>query len=177
MKAHPIIQISESSTSETKAQASQAQPYVTLQRPWILLGTYRVKTLQGAGRELCSKRPLKRPSLPHVTSVLPCHRYTKTAINAQTFNITQFGLSVFKQVAQPTSASPAPAAVADASANGSTPSPTVAAAPAAVHYEASTFNFYIFPEPLNERETPSRKFMCDSGSLSFLASQVSQISA
>ncbi|MEW5316777.1 MAG: hypothetical protein WDW38_008127 [Sanguina aurantia] len=97
-------------------------------------------------------------------------RYTKTAINAQTFNITQFGLSVFKQAAQPSTAAPAPAA--GASANGSTPPPTAPAPPASsVHYEASTFNFYIFPEPVNERETPSRKFMCDSGSLSFLASQ------
>ena len=47
------------------------------------------------------------------------HRYTKLASSAHAFVINQFGISAFKQ--------------ADGSGSGA--------------YTASTFNFYIFPEP------------------------------
>ncbi|EFJ39774.1 hypothetical protein VOLCADRAFT_108501 [Volvox carteri f. nagariensis] len=75
-------------------------------------------------------------------------RYTRTAAAAQSFIITQFGLSCFRR--QP---EPGPGGEA--------------------RYLAATFNFYLFPRPPEGAAFgSSRRFLCDAGSLSFLASQL-----
>ncbi len=78
----------------------------------------------------------------HVKASLSCPlRYAKLRDSSHSYVINQFGLSCFK-------------------------------AEGAAAYTASTFNFYIFPEPLKDaQQSQSRKFLSDSGSLSFLASQ------
>lgn len=71
-------------------------------------------------------------------------RYTKARESTAAFEITQFGLSCFQQ-----------------SEDGRA-------------YTARTFNAYTYREPLAWEVSggaASRKFMCDAGSLSFLATQ------
>ncbi|KAG1655504.1 hypothetical protein FOA52_008523 [Chlamydomonas sp. UWO 241] len=78
-------------------------------------------------------------------------RYARLRESSQSFVVNQFGLSCFTA---------APRA-ADSSTNH----------PAGLGYTASTFNFYLFPEPLVCGRDQSRRFVSDSGSLSFLAKQ------
>ncbi|GAX85783.1 hypothetical protein CEUSTIGMA_g13198.t1 [Chlamydomonas eustigma] len=73
-----------------------------------------------------------------------CDRYAKLRESSQSYIINQFGLSCFKLISGPST---------DVSG-----------------FEAKTFNFYIFPEPLTDN-AQARKFLSDSGSLSFLAHQ------
>ncbi|KAG2487082.1 hypothetical protein HYH03_014327 [Edaphochlamys debaryana] len=77
-------------------------------------------------------------------------RYTRTAAAAQSFIITQFGLSAFKRL------------LPDGPGGRR-------------RYAAATFNFYLFPRPPEGGSAPAssaaRRFTCDAGSLAFLASQ------
>ena len=68
-------------------------------------------------------------------------RYSKLRESSHQYVINQFGLSCFTQD--------------KSSREGG--------------WVAKTFNLYVFPEPIS-RDAQSRKFLCDSGSLSFLAS-------
>ena len=81
-------------------------------------------------------------------------RYNKLLAASQSFIIWQFGLSALKWV---------PARLA--SAGEAAPQPG-----AQGHYEARTFNFYVFPHP-NDAAGWDRRFMCQASSLSFLADQ------
>ncbi|KXZ50071.1 hypothetical protein GPECTOR_18g5 [Gonium pectorale] len=85
-------------------------------------------------------------------------RYNRTAAAAQQYVITQFGLSCFKRL---------PAAEGEGQGAGEDGGER--------HYTAATFNFYLFPRPPEggaaSASGPSRRFLCDAGSLAFLASQ------
>ncbi|KAJ9510403.1 hypothetical protein QJQ45_015870 [Haematococcus lacustris] len=120
-------------------------------------------------------------------------RYSRVRDAAASYTITQFGLSCFSLSSGPPSSSsaahnpttpqPSPAvpAAAEAAATPDTssltaqqPAPGPAASQTAQqqHFEVTTFNAYIFPEPLSwevSGSTPARRFLVDAGSLSFLS--------
>ncbi|GFH11372.1 uncharacterized protein HaLaN_06858, partial [Haematococcus lacustris] len=114
-------------------------------------------------------------------------RYSRVRDAAASYTITQFGLSCFSLSSGPPSSSsaahnptpqPSPAvpAAAEAAATPDASSVTAqqpAAGPAASHtaqqqhFEVTTFNAYIFPEPLSwevSGSTPARRFLVDAGS-------------
>ncbi|KAG2424232.1 hypothetical protein HYH02_015217 [Chlamydomonas schloesseri] len=77
-------------------------------------------------------------------------RYNRTAASAHAYVINQFGLSCFKRLKP------------DGPAGER-------------RYAAATFNFYLFPRPPEggaaAANSSARRFTCDAGSLTFLASQ------
>lgn len=101
-------------------------------------------------------------------------RYTKTVSSAQSFSITQMGISAFKWVeGDAASSAPATAAAAATAAglgngNSSSSSSIIGDWQMGGHYEARSFNLYIFPAPLDEWD---QRFMCQASSMLFLAEQ------
>jgi len=85
-------------------------------------------------------------------------RYAKMAASSSAYIVNQFGLSCFRHVS------------ASSSRQAGAAAPGSSSAPGGSGYVATTFNFYVFPEPV-EGSQQTRKFTCDAGSLSFLASQ------
>ncbi|GLC47457.1 hypothetical protein PLESTM_002076300, partial [Pleodorina starrii] len=110
-------------------------------------------------------------------------RYSRYSAAAQSFVITQFGLSCFRRCCdhegeqkgeQEGEGEGEGQGEQEGGRGGAGPSPSSSSSPSScpTRYLAATFNFYLFPRPQEgSAYGTSRRFLCDAGSLSFLASQ------